>query len=139
MYANYFKGKIDVDRIFDGSVHQEFYKKTMDIKKEERMRFDLVLIRHNDRDTELFLFKAPACSGLAVDEDVIVETQFGKKQGKVVYVLVSVEEKDDVYKFIKIINKDRKIKKVLGKLEYKEFNWEQENGLPNAYQELPCL
>lgn len=87
---------------------------------------DLVLCKHPNNDG-LFLFYAPAWSRLKKGGQVIVNTQKGESLA-IVQDCVTVDNETNEYKFIvELANAKLPLKKVLSKVVYDKFEYEEED------------
>lgn len=87
---------------------------------------DLVLCQHPN-DNRNFLFVAPAWSRLQRGDNVMVDTRNGKCLA-IVQDTALVEKDSDLYIFIVTASKATlPLKKVISKIEYHEFEYEEES------------
>lgn len=87
---------------------------------------DLVICKHANSDHP-YIFKAPAWSYLKKGDDVIVETKRGEQPAKVERVYTVDTTDSDEFEFILMASGvTTPLRKVLKKIEYKEFEYDDE-------------
>ena len=85
---------------------------------------DLVLAK-TERMERPHLFQCPSWSYLSNGDQVMVETKYGKAEMTVVAAFTADEE-SDYFRFIaRAANATLPLKRVLGKVQYKEFYYDE--------------
>ena len=89
--------------------------------------FDFVLCKHANND-KTYLFHAPAFSYLKKGDFVEVETSKGRQLAMVISCFtLSKSETDKIDFIMNATGASKDVKKVLSKVDYKEFEYEQED------------
>lgn len=87
-------------------------------------QFDFVLCKHPN-DNRNFLFRAPAFSGLAKGDEVIVDTKYGRQLATVESCVNLDESETDLIDLIMTATgASKEIKKVISKVKYMNFEYE---------------
>lgn len=87
---------------------------------------DLVICKHANSDHP-YIFKAPAWSNLNAGDDVFVETKHGEKIATVERKYTVDTTDNDEFEFILMASGvTTPLRKVLKKIEYKEFEYDDE-------------
>ena len=91
-----------------------------------RTYIDLVVCKHPN-DNKAYLFKAPQFSHLEKSDKVIVETKKGDAEAEVVATYTIGGDDDELWSmFIALSGAEIPLKKVLKKITYREFKFEEE-------------
>jgi len=87
---------------------------------------DLVACKHPN-DNRAYLFKAPKFSNLKNGDKVIVETRLGEKEVEVVAKYTIGSDQDELLSMIIALSgAEIPLKRVLKKITYREFEYEEE-------------
>ena len=87
---------------------------------------DLVACKHPN-DNRAYLFKAPNFSHLKNGDKVIVETRLGEKEVEVVATYTIGSDQDELLSMIIALSgAEIPLKRVLKKITYREFEYEEE-------------
>ena len=87
---------------------------------------DLVACKHPN-DNRAYLFKAPQFSHLEKGDKVIVETKNGEKEVEVITTYTIGDNEDDLWSmFIALSGAEIPLKRVLRKITYREYKYEEE-------------
>lgn len=89
------------------------------------MYVDLVAVEHEPAGI-IYLFQAPAWSRLKHDDKVVVRTKYGITEGTVVSSITIDPTSEAFDMYVKVARAELPLAKVLGKLEYREFVYEEE-------------
>ena len=89
---------------------------------------DLLICVHPDsREHKNFLFQTVWYSGIQPDDEVIVETKYGKQRALVVQVLQAVRKNSPEFGFIvKATNASLPLKRVLKTVTYRDIDYGEE-------------
>ena len=87
---------------------------------------DLVLCKHAETAQKCFLFEAPFCSFLKAGDMVIVGTRCGEQPAFVVDVHQCEKNSYELQFIVAASGATLPLKRVLKKVEYKDFTYEQE-------------
>ena len=88
--------------------------------------FDFVLCEPYDGE-EKYLYRAPAWSGIAKGDDVLVETSTGSKQAQVcAIVTLSEEDKETIDMIMQASGASKDLRKVLTRVRYIDIEYKED-------------